>query len=251
MTAFSFISMIFVVSGLVSCLIIFMDTRKHKQPMTIMGAVWPLTGLWASWAGLWAYYRFGRAKKAMDGSMPGMDMDSMPDMDMSHQAPPMQMDKGNMDNMIPPSPTWQQISLSTLHCGAGCTLADLAGEWFTFFIPLSIGSSLIAGQWVFDYLLALATGILFQYLAIRQMENLPARQILKKAFKADVLSLTSWQIGMYGWMAIVIFLFSNGLSFPKTSWEFWFMMQIAMLLGFITAYPVNRLLIKKGIKKGM
>jgi hypothetical protein len=31
----------------------------------------------------------------------------------------------------------------------------------------------------------------------------------------------------------------------------WFMMQLAMLTGFVTAYPVNRWLIKAGIKESM
>ncbi|MFC3105467.1 DUF4396 domain-containing protein [Salinisphaera aquimarina] len=32
---------------------------------------------------------------------------------------------------------------------------------------------------------------------------------------------------------------------------FWFMMQIAMIIGFATAYPANWWLIKRGIKHGM
>ncbi len=31
--------------------------------------------------------------------------------------------------------------------------------------------------------------------------------------------------------------------------EFWFMMQIAMVCGFLTAYPVNCWLIRTGIKE--
>ncbi|MGH9625483.1 MAG: DUF4396 domain-containing protein, partial [Bryobacteraceae bacterium] len=32
---------------------------------------------------------------------------------------------------------------------------------------------------------------------------------------------------------------------------YWFMMQIAMMMGFCTAYPGNWLLIRKGVKTGM
>ena len=74
---------------------------------------------------------------------------------------------------------------------------------------------------------------------------------LEKAFKADFFSLSSWQIGMYGWMAIVYFILFQNIPLEKDSWIFWFMMQIAMLFGFIFAYPMNALLIKLGIKKGM
>jgi Domain of unknown function (DUF4396) len=33
--------------------------------------------------------------------------------------------------------------------------------------------------------------------------------------------------------------------------EFWFMMQAAMACGFLTAYPMNWLLIKTGVKTAM
>jgi hypothetical protein len=38
---------------------------------------------------------------------------------------------------------------------------------------------------------------------------------------------------------------------PKTAPVFWFMMQIAMIAGFLTSYPVNCWLIHKGIKESM
>jgi hypothetical protein len=55
---------------------------------------------------------------------------------------------------------------------------------------------------------------------------------------------------MYGWMAIATFvLFGHELN--KARPTFWFMMQIAMLLGFFTSYPVNGWLLKKKIKEAM
>jgi hypothetical protein len=52
---------------------------------------------------------------------------------------------------------------------------------------------------------------------------------------------------MYGWMAIVHF----GLlrEIPKTDARFWFMMQIGMLAGFLTSYPVNWRLLRAGFKE--
>ena len=125
---------------------------------------------------------------------------------------------GNMPGMK--GPRWQSVVLSTLHCGAGCTLADIVGEWFLFFVPVAIGGSILAGTWVVDYLLALAFGIGFQYAAIRGMERtLPRGEAIRRAAKADILSLTAW--------------------------------QVAMACGFLVALPVNILLIRAGIKKGM
>lgn len=137
------------------------------------------------------------------------------------------------------------------HCGAGCTLADLIGEWFTYWVPLRIGGSLIAGSWVLDFVLALVIGVFFQFAAIREMEKISFSKAVSRAFKADFFSLLAWQVGMYGWMAVVTFVLFTDAPLEKTSWTFWFMMQIAMLFGFILSYPVNALLIKAGIKKGM
>ena len=78
-----------------------------------------------------------------------------------------------------------------------------------------------------------------------------ALSALHRAFKADFFSLLSWQVGMYGWMAIVYFVLFVNEPLPKDTWIFWFMMQLAMLFGFFCAYPMNALLIKLGVKKGM
>ena len=75
-----------------------------------------------------------------------------------------------------------------------------------------------------------------------------------QAIKADFLSLTAWQVGMYGFMAFAqFFLFRHllGIRLEVATVEFWFMMQIAMWAGFATAYPVNWWLLSKGIKEKM
>ncbi len=200
---------------------------------------------------------------ASGASMPGMaDGTDMPGMTngtkMSGTAGPRGMEgMDGMDGMsdmpgMKGRPRWQSVVLSTLHCGAGCTLADIVGEWFLFFVPVAIGGSILAGTWVVDYLLALAFGIGFQYAAIRGMERtLPRCEAIRRAAKADILSLTAWQAGMYGWMAVAIFALNGGEAMPRTSFVFWFTMQIAMACGFLVALPVNILLIRAGIKKGM
>lgn len=244
------ISIVSVVSGFLCALIILRHIFPHRrQLMKIMEAVWPLTGLWAGWIGLWAYLRMGisrNKKKTID--MGDMNMSSPKDYFMS-SPDKTNPEMGKMD--MPTRSRWETVVLSTLHCGAGCTLADIIGEWFTFLVPVSISGSFIAGQWTLDYLLALIIGIYFQYAAIRPMEHLSRSATVIKAFKIDFFSLTSWQIGMYGWMAIVIFGLHQGTPLPRNSWEFWFMMQIAMCCGFLTSYPTNWLLIKLSIKKGM
>lgn len=82
------------------------------------------------------------------------------------------------------------------------------------------------------------------------MKNLSPKEGIKAALKADTLSLTFWQIGMYGWMAIATFLIF-GHELKADSPVFWLMMQIGMLCGFVTAYPINWWLLKKKIKEIM
>lgn len=77
MTFFRFISLFFVISGIIVALLLYIDIRKHRQSMKIMEAVWPLSGLWGSWLALWAYYRLGRTKPTEP-----MHMDMNMNMDM-------------------------------------------------------------------------------------------------------------------------------------------------------------------------
>ncbi len=272
------ISKIFIIVGIISSLIITIDLLKHPQKeMKIMNLVWPINGLWAGVFGLWAYFTIGKYRK-MD--MSGMDMDGMDmsNMDMSHDHMKMdhhhmdmKMDMSNMDmkhenmdmghdNMKMNdmkmdssdnrySAFWQGVVADTLHCGAGCSLADLIGPWIFLAFPFTIFNNLTYGEWTLEYILALITGVTFQYAAIAPMMMEKGFKVWMRALKIDFLSLSAWQVGMYGWMALVIFVWFGRLS-PMTP-EFWFMMQIAMLCGFITAYPVNWWLVKAGIKMGM
>lgn len=242
---FETLSMLFVLSGLISAYVIFRDEhiKGNHQQMKIMDTVWILTGVWAGLFGLWAYYNFGRNRHSDHNMQMSQTMDGMPGMNT-----PGDLGKvGKIGKMpMPPlqRPMWQTTTLSTLHCGAGCTVADIIGEWIIFLVPMSLLSG-----WTLDYALALAIGIMFQYAVIKPMYSMTPAETFLKAFKIDFWSLTSWQLGMYGWMAIVIFVFHMPLD--RLSWQFWFMMQIAMLCGFLTSYPTNRLLIRLGIKKMM
>lgn len=73
---------------------------------------------------------------------------------------------------------------------------------------------------------------------------------LGAAMKADTASLIAFEVGMFAWMALTrLVLFKPPLE--PTDPVYWFMMQIAMAIGFATSYPANWLLVKKGIKEAM
>jgi hypothetical protein len=199
----------------------------HRQRMWVMNLVWPITALYAGPLGLWAYYAVGR-QSAQDQA-------------------------GTTKKQGHPAgqkPFWQSVGLAATHCGSGCTLGDIVAEWVIFFVPFTLFGRTMYAAWVVDYILAFLFGIAFQYYTIKPMRNLSPGEGIRAALKADTLSLTSWQIGMYGWMALAT-LVIFGRELPKTSPVFWFMMQIAMLAGFLTSYPVNWWLVRKGIKEQM
>jgi hypothetical protein len=147
-------------------------------------------------------------------------------------------------------PFWQSVTIGALHCGSGCTLGDMIAEAFLLAVPVILFGSKIYGSWAIDFLFAFIIGIIFQYYSIKPMKNLSPKKGLIAALKADTLSLTAWQVGMYGGMAIAFFLIFRRRLEP-TNILFWFVMQGAMLLGFITSFPVNWWLLKKGIKEVM
>ncbi|WP_020602821.1 DUF4396 domain-containing protein [Spirosoma spitsbergense] len=220
----------------ISFVIITIDMLNgHRQEMWIMDVVWPLTALYAGPLALWGYFTVGRksVKPADSDSSRQSEKGGQPDRMMQGQ-----------------KPFWQSVGVGALHCGSGCTLGDIMAETFVFFVPLTLFGKPIFGAWAIDFVLAFLIGIAFQYFAIKPMRDISPKEGLVAALKADTLSLASWQIGMYGWMAIVTFAIF-GRELPKDGPVFWFMMQVAMLFGFVTAYPVNWWLLKVGLKEKM
>lgn len=226
--------------ALVCAVVILFDLRSRPQPMRIMNAVWPITALYSGPLGLLAYFKIARAeqKMAMPAAMPvaaGAGAGSGMNMQM-----PARQER----------PFWQRVLIGTTHCGAGCTVADIIGHTLILWFPVILFGRGVFAAWTLDYVLALIIGVLFQYAALQQMLKLPVGSLLTRAFKIDFLSLTAWQVGMYLWMGLVIFVFV-GREIPATRPLFWFMMQISMCIGFLTAYPVNWWLIQRGVKPAM
>lgn len=209
----------------------------HRQQMMVMNFVWVLTPLYSGLLGLWAYYKLGRP----------MSQRARAEQPMATPAP---QPPGAPMDMGPAKPFWQSVALGAMHCGSGCALGDLLVETFVFYVPLVVLGRAMYGAWLLDFVVAFLLGILFQYYAIAPMRHLGVAEGLKAAVKADALSLTAWQIGMYGWMAIATFLLF-GHELQANNPVFWLMMQLAMVLGFLTAYPVNWWLITSGLKEKM
>lgn len=202
----------------------------RRQRMWIMNLVWPLTALWSGPLGLYAYFAAGRA-----GAAPaGRDAPAASPRGTGHE-----------------QAFWRQVAVGATHCGSGCTLGDLLAEALVIVAPVTILGSHVLGTWALDLVLAFLLGIVFQYFTIAPMRDLGVREGMVAALKADTASLLAWQLGMYGWMAAALFVWFSPESLPKSGPTFWFMMQLAMVAGFFTSYPVNWWLLRVGLKESM
>ncbi|MFL6717234.1 MAG: DUF4396 domain-containing protein [Burkholderiaceae bacterium] len=221
---------------------ILVDVIRHPQHMGIMNIVWPVTALFGTVITFWGYLRYGRlatGEAAMAAKKQGRE-------------PPSKTD----------TPFPAMVAKGSSHCGSGCCIGDICAEWLAFLIPgvavwfgwHTIFTEKMFAVWILDFVFAFLLGVAFQYFTIVPMRHLGKLEGIWAAVKADTLSLAAWQIGMYGFMAIAKFwLFQRtfGSDLKVDSPEFWFMMQIAMLCGFLTSYPVNWWLLKAGLKEKM
>lgn len=197
--------------------IIAFDMTRHPQKMAVMVPVWPITALYLGPVAVWAYWTMGRPSP--DGS---------------------QGDKR----------FWQQAFVGTTHCGAGCTLGDVLAEFTVFFGGLTVFGSAFGAELAGDFALAYLLGLAFQYFSIVPMRHLSPGQGIVQAAKADTLSLIAFEVGLFGWMALMRFVLFHPKLEPDQP-AYWFMMQVGMAVGFATSYPVNRWLIRRGIKEAM
>jgi hypothetical protein len=205
--------------------IIIADEFLHPQKMAIMNLVWPITALYWGPVALWAYLKKGRM------------------MTKEHQQ---QSRQGSEDELTP-----AQISLAVTHCGAGCTLGDIAAESSVAAFGLLFAGALFATRLVMDFLLAWFFGVIFQYFTIVPMRGLPPGKGILAAIRADTLSIVTFQIGLFGWMALVYYVIFPEPHLEPNEAVFWFMMQIGMIIGFFTSYPANVFLLRAGWKEKM
>lgn len=229
MSSLEIISWIFLGLGVLTALVLLAEVIAHPQPMRIMNFVWPITGLYFPIAGLILYRTIGRSTA---GEMKH---------DMEHAA---HEHHGALNSA-------KDIFLSSSHCGAGCVIGDIIGAPIVFVTGLTILGLAMYGEFVVEFILAYIFGVAFQYFPIRWMRKISWRQAIWDAAKADTLSLVAFEVGLFGWMAVVYFLLMPKNHSGPNSPVFWFMMQIGMFLGFLTTWPANWLLIKRGIKGGM
>lgn len=214
--------------------------RGNRQHMAVMNWVWPVTALYLGPFALWGY--FVRDRQPPSDEQNGSDGTGKAD--------------GRLAWAFSPGNRWP-ITKGVSHCGAGCTLGDIVGEWVVYVtawtIPvfsLAPANSLMA-MYVVSFVLAWVLGIVFQYFSIVPMrDDVGVLDGLWLAIKADTLSIISFQAGLFGFMALThLVLWQPPLSIASPT--YWFMMQVGMIIGFFTSWPVNAWLIRRGWKEKM
>ena len=140
---------------------------------------------------------------------------------------------------------WRQVLGSTMHCVAGDGLGILAGAIIGSLIHLSRPAEI-----GLEYLLGFGFGwTIFQALFMKASAGGSFSRALKKTFIPELISMNYL-------MAAMVLVTTFGMrmvpgSNNALSMEFWFIMSMALLTGFIAAYPINWWLVSNHLKHGM
>jgi hypothetical protein len=197
--------------------------------MWIMDIVWPITGLYMGPFAVYLYHR------------------SLP---VSMKQPVTPQMKSMMERHKDQAPTWIQNSIAVFHCGAGCSLGDAIAETTAAVLALTFAGE-FGSKLILDFILAYLFGVGFQYFTIVPIRGLSFGKGLIAAVRADTISIGLFEVGMFAWMAFTYYLLFPSPHLDPGMGVFWFMMQIAMVAGFLTALPANAWLIRKGWKEKM
>ena len=140
---------------------------------------------------------------------------------------------------------WRQVLGSTMHCVAGDGVGILAGAVVAtlFHFPK-------AAEIALEYALGFGFGwSVFQSLFMRAMAGGSYRRALSSTFLPELLSMNWLMAGMVPTMTLA--MKSLPASHHPSGPAFWFVMSMSLLVGFITAYPINWWLVSRHIKHGM
>ncbi|MDQ3376481.1 MAG: DUF4396 domain-containing protein [Actinomycetota bacterium] len=215
------VSWVFVGLALLCAAAILYDVfgRGYRQRTSVMSVVWPITALYFGPLALPAYYRWGRPRSEKwqkeHGSAPEKSL-------------PVAAATGGTPG------------------GAASAIGHVLGVPLVVFLGLTI-----AGQalWVMILFIAIiATVLLFAfeyYFSTVPTRGLSRGKGLGVALLIALVTVLAFDVGMGGWMLVMHFLLFMP---PLTDVTFLFLMQIGLILGFLTGYPAVLWLVRRGVK---
>lgn len=125
---------------------------------------------------------------------------------------------------------------ATLHCLTGCAIGELLG----MIVGVGLGLTPLV-----TVTLSITLAFIFGY-ALSAIPVVKAGVSLGRALKlvlvADTLSIASMEAAENLIMLVIPGVMDSGLSNPL----FWVSMSFAFVVGFLVAYPVNKVLLKRG-----
>ena len=193
--------------------------RGYRQPTGVMDVVWPVTALYFGPLALPAYHRWGRPRSEKWQREHGF-------------APEKSLPVAAATGGIPG--------------GAASAVGHVIG------VPLVVLTGLtIAGQSLWVMILAIAaiaTALLFvfeYFFSTVPTRGLSSGEGLTVALLIALVTVLAFDVGMGGWMLVMHYVLFMP---PLTDVTFLFLMQVGLILGFLTGYPAVLWLLRRGIK---
>ncbi len=133
--------------------------------------------------------------------------------------------------------TWKTAASATLHCLTGCAIGEVLG----MIIGTALGWSNLQ-----TIILAIALAFVFGYsltlFGIRKA-GLSLKAAVKVALAADTLSIAVMEIVDN----LVMLAIPGAMDTHLDSPLFWGALALALLIAFLVAWPVNKILMERGL----
>ncbi len=215
------VSWVFVGLALLCAAAILYDVygRGYRQRTSVMSVVWPITALYFGPLALPAYYRWGRPRSEKwqkeHGSAPEKSL-------------PVAAATGGTPG------------------GAASAIGHVLGVPLVVFLGLTIAGQALWVMILFIAIIATVLLFLFEYF----FSTVPTRGLsrgkgLGVALLIALVTVLAFDVGMGGWMLVMHFLLFMP---PLTDVTFLFLMQVGLILGFLTGYPAVLWLVRRGVK---
>ena len=212
------IATVFVALSILSALAVAYDIygKGYRQRVRSMEAVWALSALWLGPFALPLYARAGRPRST------------------KWQAQ---------------HPAEAQLGLVTETASGSLAggAASLIGHVIAVPFVLATGLSLFGVDMfaMIAVIAVLAIAMLFAFEYSTAARRKVGGQGVLTALVVATVTVLAFDLGMGGWMLVLHF---NELLPPLSSVNFLFLMQVGILLGFVTGFPAVALLVKRGSK---
>ena len=139
---------------------------------------------------------------------------------------------------------WKQGINSEVHCLAGDATGIIIAAAIVPVFAMTNGWDI-----VIEYAAGFICGLfIFQALMMIKMFNGNYGMAVRKSFFAETVSMNVVMAGMIPTMVVLAAVWPD--SNEPTSFEFWFRMSLASIVGGILAFPINAWLVHKKLKHG-